>query len=253
MSAGNTGRLAAVDERLLSIQDGFRDAFGWTEEDDRASAVALVAAAEEVRISAWTQPLREGALGSLRGSLADGRQVAVLGAAIEPVEVIRALASGCSLVAADGAVGVFGELPVSVADTAWKRLLLVVSDGDGGLDRLLQAQDRGVAFAIHAHGDNEAEWRALLTAFADSESPPPLIITHQTSTTLRGAHNPGGFTDGDRAACLLAALGCPFSDIELLGFQSALVGRWTGDTDEATKLRKLKWMDEVLDILSQGG
>jgi len=41
-------------------------------------------------------------------------------------------------------------------------------------------------------------------------------------------------------------------DIRLLGFQSDVVGRWSGDTDEQIKLKKLKWMDEVLDILFRG-
>jgi uncharacterized Rossmann fold enzyme len=248
----NTGRLEFVDERLFTIQGRFREAFGWDEVNDRASAVALVKAVEEVRIGAWSRAMREATLASLKGKLAKGQPTAVLGAAVEPIDVISALAAGCSLVAADGGVGVIEELPASVAEAARQRLLLVVSDGDGGLDRLLAAASRGVPFAVHAHGDNEQEWRTLLTAFSDSATPPPLILTHQTSTTLRGADNPGGFTDGDRAVCLLAALGCAPSDIRLLGFQSDVVGRWSGDTDGQIKLKKLKWMDEVLDILFAG-
>lgn len=249
----DTGRLELVDERLLTIQNRFRDVFGWDETDDRDSAVALVEVVEEVRIDAWSRTMREGALASLRGKIAGGHPTAVLGAAVEPVEVINALAAGCSLVAADGSVGVLEELPASVAEVARQRLLLVVSDGDGGLERLLAAAGRGIPFAVHAHGDNELEWRTLLTAFADAATPPPLIITHQTSTTLLGAYNPGGFTDGDRAACMLVALGCPPADIRLLGFQSDVIGRWSGDTDGKIKLKKLKWMDDVLDILFDGG
>jgi len=252
LTAENTGRLEFVDERLFTIQGRFREAFGWGEVDDRASAVALVKAVEEVRIGAWSRAMREATLASLKGKLAKGQPTAILGAAVEPIDVISALAAGCLLVAADGGVGVIEELPASVAEAARQRLLLVVSDGDGGLDRLLAAASRGVPFAVHAHGDNEQEWRTLLTAFSDSATPPPLILTHQTSTTLRGANNPGGFTDGDRAACLLAALGCAPSDIRLLGFQSDVIGRWSGDTDGQIKLKKLKWMDEVLDILFEG-
>ncbi|HIM92506.1 MAG TPA: hypothetical protein EYM62_01045 [Candidatus Poseidoniales archaeon] len=249
MTEADAGRLEFMDERLFTIQGRFRDAFGWDEVDDRASAVALVKAVEDVRIALWSRSMREATLASLRGRLARGQPTAVLGAAVEPVEVISALAAGCSLVAADGGVGVLEELPASVAEVARQPLLLVVSDGDGGLERLLAVADRGVPFAVHAHGDNEQEWRTLLTEFADSATPPPLILTHQTPTTLRGADNPGGFTDGDRAACLLVALGCAREDIRLLGFQSDVVGRWSGDTDQQIKLRKLKWMDEVLDIL----
>ena len=186
----DTGRLGLVDKRLFTIQDRFRDAFKWDEVDDRASAVALVEAVEEVRIAAWSRTVREATLASLRGRLARGQPTAVLGAAVEPVEVISALAAGCSLVAADGGVGVLEELPASVAEVARQRLLLVVSDGDGGLERLLAVAARGVQFAVQAHGDNEQEWRTLLTAFADSATPPPLILTHQSTTTLRGADKP---------------------------------------------------------------
>jgi len=62
-------------------------------------------------------------------------------------------------------------------------------------------------------------------------------------------YNPGGFTDGDRAACIVAACGIPNNKIRLIGFRSDKIGRWTGVTDPVRKLRKLKWMDAVLDIL----
>jgi hypothetical protein len=58
-----------------------------------------------------------------------------------------------------------------------------------------------------------------------------------------------GFTDGDRAACIVAACGIPINKIRLIGFRSDKIGRWTGITDPVRKLRKLKWMEAVLDIL----
>jgi uncharacterized Rossmann fold enzyme len=62
-------------------------------------------------------------------------------------------------------------------------------------------------------------------------------------------YNPGGFTDGDRAACIVAAFGISIESIKLIGFCSNKIGRWTGITDPIRKLRKLKWMDRVLEIL----
>ena len=38
-------------------------------------------------------------------------------------------------------------------------------------------------------------------------TPPHLTLTHQANVELEGMHNPGGFTDGDRALCFIHALG----------------------------------------------
>ena len=64
--------------------------------------------------------------------------------------------------------------------------------------------------------------------------------------------NPGGFTDGDRAACIVRSIGVPADSISMLGTRTDVVGRWSGVTEEETKLEKLKWMSEVLRILGIG-
>ncbi len=148
--------------------------------------------------------------------------------------------------AADGSVGVFDELPPQLAQSAWSRLALVVSDGDGG-EAMQRASQQKIAFALHAHGDNQDEWQELLPVL--KQNCPTLILTHQCPQPMEGMHNPGGFTDGDRAACIVAACGIPINKIRLIGFRSDKIGRWTGITDPVRKLRKLKWMEAVLDIL----
>jgi uncharacterized Rossmann fold enzyme len=65
---------------------------------------------------------------------------------------------------------------------------------------------------------------------------------------IDGMYNPGGFTDGDRAACFLTALGARKENIKLLGTRSDIVGRWSGDTEESSKLQKLQWMKSILEI-----
>ena len=60
-------------------------------------------------------------------------------------------------------------------------------------------------------------------------------------------HNVGGFTDGDRAACLLAALGVPLEHVQFVGYAVDHVGPWSGATDPVRKLDKLKWMERILD------
>ena len=63
---------------------------------------------------------------------------------------------------------------------------------------------------------------------------------------------PGGFTDGDRAVCFLSALGASKENIKLLGTRSDIVGRWSGDTEESSKLQKLQWMKSILEIQGFG-
>jgi len=67
---------------------------------------------------------------------------------------------------------------------------------------------------------------------------------------IPGMHNPGGFTDGDRAACFARSLGVPAASITMLGARTDLVGRWSGITDPETKMAKLQWMDKVLRTLN---
>ena len=37
-------------------------------------------------------------------------------------------------------------------------------------------------------------------------------------------------------------------NIKLLGTRSDIVGRWSGDTEESSKLQKLQWMKSILQI-----
>jgi len=72
-------------------------------------------------------------------------------------------------------------------------------------------------------------------------------LTHQTDANLEGMHNPGGFTDGDRALCFVAWLGVPLERIIMVGYDSTRLGRWSGITQPERKLEKLTWMDIVVE------
>ena len=50
-------------------------------------------------------------------------------------------------------------------------------------------------------------------------TPSDLTLTHQANAELEGMHNPGGFTDGDRALCFILALGRSLEEIEWLVFE----------------------------------
>jgi uncharacterized Rossmann fold enzyme len=62
--------------------------------------------------------------------------------------------------------------------------------------------------------------------------------------------NFGGFTDGDRAACIFAGLGA--NELDLLGFDMANPSEKEG-RDPETKRRKLVWADRILQELRREG
>jgi uncharacterized Rossmann fold enzyme len=61
--------------------------------------------------------------------------------------------------------------------------------------------------------------------------------------------NFGGFTDGDRAVCLVLALGVHRHNISLVGFSTTSIGEWSGQTNPVRKLEKLEWMVKILQML----
>ena len=243
-----TDLLPVVDE-LLAIQTEVREHFGWKLDLDSNSALSMLETVEASEINDWTRPRRAATVaGLIRRMVLRPTEVAVLGAAVEAEEVLRVLERPVLLVAADGSAGVLSTLPDSTAERAWSRLACVVSDGDGG-QGIIEAVKRGIPVFLHAHGDNVAEWESLLEIAAGASTPSPLVLTHQTSAAIPGMHNPGGFTDGDRAVCLVRSMGVPKEAITMLGTRTDVVGRWSGATDAETKMEKLQWMDKVLRAL----
>tara|TARA_B100000676_G_scaffold157014_1_gene154687 strand:- start:5887 stop:6693 length:807 start_codon:yes stop_codon:yes gene_type:complete len=241
--------LIPADQRVLSIQDEFRDYFGWSLEDDVRSAYSLLEKIEQKDIKSWSRPRRAQTLASLRRRLVlRESRVAILGAAISVSEVMKILERNTLLIAADGACGVLNNLPESQSERAWSRLVCVVSDADGG-DGLRAAVKRSIPIILHAHGDNVESWDSLVQHAQDQRTPPELILTHQTPHSIEGMHNPGGFTDGDRAVCFVRSLGIERDNIILIGTRTDVVGEWSGITDIETKLEKLKWMSKVLQHL----
>ena len=146
-------------ELLVTIQDEFRSHFGWQESDDISSAKNLISTVEELGVEQWRRPSRAANVANIQRRLVLREQnVAILGAAIEIEELTRALESPTLLIAADGAAGVISLLPKTTAERAWSRLAFIVSDADGG-EGTIEAVKRGKTVFLHAHGDNENDWR----------------------------------------------------------------------------------------------
>ena len=233
---------------LVSIQNEVREYFGWTEEDDIESAVSMLRRVEDSTVGIWARHNRAATLSKIfRRIVIREARVAILGAAVEPDEIASVLDGPRLIVAADGAVGAISEMPASLSEKAWSRVVFVVSDADGG-EGTYQAVRRSIPFVLHAHGDNREDWDCLLGLAEEQTHPPELVLTHQTQNPIDGMYNPGGFTDGDRAACFLTALGARKENVKLLGTRSDIVGRWSGDTEKSSKLQKLQWMKLILEI-----
>ena len=248
MSRPPTDLLPHIKE-VVTIQDEFRTHFEWGLDHDQLSAKELISIVEDSGIDLWSRPNRAATVANIqRRAVLRKQNVAILGAAIDVEELIQILETPTLLIVADGAAGVFSLLPDTSAERAWSRLLFMVSDADGG-DGTIQAARRGKTIFLHAHGDNREDWKKLLDISIEASSPPPLVLTHQTPEEIPGMHNPGGFTDGDRAACIALSLGIPIDRITLLGTNTEEVGRWSGTTVRSTKLEKLKWMGRILRLL----
>ena len=230
---------------LITIQDEIRSDFGWGLEDDLNSARELRDACEEKSWAheTWSDKGRQATRLRLQERLIS-RPVTVLGAAAEASDVRAAVQDGHGIIAADGAVGVLTEIDFS--EIAWDALQCIVSDADGDSNHLAMAAERGVPFVLHAHGDNTGNWKELIDVLHFNNT--PLILTHQTPERILGMHNPGGFTDGDRAVCLALSMNVSPNQLTLRGFRTDIIGRWTGATIPEQKMRKLEWMKRILEI-----
>jgi len=240
--------LAPSSSTLVDLQGDAREYFGWSESDDIDSAREMLLRVEDSTVEKWARHNRAVSLSRMfRRLVIRKARVAILGAAIEPEEIVEILSEPILIVAADGAAGVISEIPDSLSERAWSRVAFMVSDADGG-EGTIQAVRRSIPIFLHAHGDNRTEWSKLLEFAETLTDPPDLVLTHQTPELIRGMHNPGGFTDGDRAVSFLLALGVDKNQISLLGTRNDLVGRWSGKTQHSIKMEKLSWMTRFLDV-----
>ena len=228
---------------LLQIQDEIRLAFGWSLERDVDVAKWLVDEVMKQGYPNWSFDGFDSNWFNVKSKLLSRREfVCIVGAAAEKNEVEEAIEKDCSLIIADGSAGVFSELDDPIE--GWNRTIAIVTDGDGGRG-LDEAIDRDVPLIIHAHGDNRIALESLISKLRDY----PISLTHQTPKEILGMRNPGGFTDGDRAACIAISMGVELSRIDLLGTRSDMIGRYSGVTNPERKLKKLVWMKSILEKL----
>ena len=233
----------------MRVQDRVRSHFGWPLSSDENSAQSLLGHVQSYSstISIWSKEEREQSILELQESIFLG-PIAAVGAAVNDNEILKAIESNHRFIFADGALGIIDEFEEDLQEEIWMRTLALVTDADGH-PYISKAIERKVLHVLHAHGDNQEDWGKLLRKISQNSDPPRLVLTHQTPGRIEGMLNPGGFTDGDRTICLIGFLGVPIQKITLLGFRSDIVGRWSGSTNPKRKLRKLIFMQEVIDGL----
>ena len=229
------------DAALVAVQHDVRAHYGWAYSSDKESADGLRHICNQhpqAEALGWSPNQRAKTLEALMQRLDEAENVVLIGAAIEEQDLAKQWPENSVFIAADGAVGAcFDRVDV----------LCVITDLDGG-EHLDEAVLRQIPLIVHAHGDNRAHWQAYTTAWA-KQGGVPLVLTHQTDEHYPDMHNIGGFTDGDRAACFLAAAGVSFDRVHFVGYAVGHVGPWSGATDPVRKLDKLQWMERILDLL----
>jgi len=146
------------------------------------------------------------------------------------------------LIAADGATKAlmkFGLLPE-----------IIVTDLDGDMNSILNANERGSILFVHAHGDNMELLKKYLPFMRY-----PIVGTTQVIPT-RNVFNFFGFTDGDRATFIALRLGA--REIHLVGMDFGnVVGKYSKPYLERDtkawkrKFLKLKIGEEIIDWLSE--
>jgi len=121
---------------------------------------------------------------------------------------------------------------------------MIVTDLDGIVEDQISLNSSGTVAFIHAHGDNLPALERYAGRFTG-----PVVGTCQCPPPS-GLFNFGGFTDGDRAACICAELGA--RDLQLAGFDFERPSGKEGRSLEV-KRRKLQWAKEILETLAQNG
>ena len=121
---------------------------------------------------------------------------------------------------------------------------MIVTDLDGVVEDQIAMNVGGAAVFVHAHGDNQDAVHKHISRF------PGLLVGTCQCEPPPGLFNFGGFTDGDRAACICTELGA--KELRLAGFDFEHPTPKPGKS-AAIKLKKLRWAKEILGILSQKG
>jgi uncharacterized Rossmann fold enzyme len=115
---------------------------------------------------------------------------------------------------------------------------IIVTDLDGKIEDIIEANEKGSIAIIHAHGDNIDAIKNYLRKFKGK-----IMITTQ-SKPFGNVYNFGGFTDGDRAYCIAKNFNA--KKINVVGFDFSNPLKKEGKNLEI-KRKKLEWAEKIMD------
>lgn len=164
------------------------------------------------------------------------RSVLVCGGGDSLADELSSMSIDRYVVVADAATSIVADAGISID--------MIVTDLDGIVEDQISLNSDGAVTFIHAHGDNQAALDRYVSRFVG-----PVVGTCQCPPPTE-MYNLGGFTDGDRAACICAELGA--KEILLAGFDFDSPSSKVGKSKDV-KRRKLRWAKAILDILAEGG
>tara|TARA_B100001778_G_scaffold298917_1_gene273376 strand:- start:734 stop:1468 length:735 start_codon:yes stop_codon:yes gene_type:complete len=226
----------------LEYQQRIRDFFKWEIEDDEYVLKWLSENISKLN-ALWEIQKRKEYLYDLSLSIKSKNNFIVIGANVTKNEILE-LTEEDSLIVADGAIGSIIELNENLIEN----IVCIVSDGDG-VPYICNKKIENLIVLLHAHGHAKNNLENILDIWKKWEKPPKIIISHQIFNHEEGAVNFGGFSDGDRAVCMLHAYGVERGNIRLMGFNVENIGPWSGLTDSKIKKEKLRWMQKILEDL----
>lgn len=130
-------------------------------------------------------------------------------------------------VAADGATTALIKISNKIPD-------VIVTDLDGQIRDILNADKKGALIVVHSHGDNIIQIEKYVPELQN------VFGTTQTDP-LGNLHNFGGFTDGDRAVFMAESLGA--DPIALIGMDlGEVAGRFSKLTVVSIEIKRKKLM-----------
>jgi 2-amino-4-hydroxy-6-hydroxymethyldihydropteridine diphosphokinase len=191
--------------------------FGFSREKDEAAALLLSGLLKDRRNNEVLKEAQE---------LVMGKNVVICGNAPCLANELRAMnENNAEYIAADGAVATLLEEDILPG--------LIVTDLDGPIQAIREANKLGSIVVVHAHGDNLEALKKYVPLLSN-------VIGTTQSNPIENVYNFWGFTDGDR--CVFLARHFEARKIELIGF----------DFDDAgvtpRKKKKLIWARRLIEL-----
>jgi len=226
----------------IEFQQNIREYFGWNLQDDEEVLEWLQQNLVKFD-DRWNDESQSNNLNELIMEIKSSEKFVVIGANVTEDEIMT-LSTTTPLIVADGAIGALLELNEDLLEN----VICLVSDGDG-LPYITNKKIGDMKILLHTHGHAKINLKHVLGIWNKWSKIPKIIISHQTFKSKKPAVNFGGFSDGDRAVCMLHSCGITKNNIRLIGFNTKNIGKWTGLSNTEIKRQKLEWMEKILEDL----